>query len=143
VQGSVIDDTLTNWTPEEGLAADDRILSLSLRIQEGAARVTEINLGSDQLRVIDHWVQAGQTALVGIPVVRAGQQIEYWLRIQVQPIANESLEACLNHDKVQWFEELSARARMIAQYFQEDNIECVFRMRYQDNTLRMWFARRD
>jgi hypothetical protein len=82
-------------------------------------------------------------ALVGISVVHAGQQIEYWLRIQVHTIANERLGAYPSHLKAQWLEELSAMGPMIAQYFQEGSIEYVFRMRYQANTLRMWFARSD
>jgi hypothetical protein len=32
---------------------------------------------------------------------------------------------------------------MIAQFFQGESTEHVFRMRYQANTIRVWFARRD
>jgi hypothetical protein len=43
----------------------------------------------------------------------------------------------------QWLAEPNAITPMIAQHFQDLNIDYVFRMRYRANTLRMGFARRD
>jgi hypothetical protein len=134
---------LTNWKPKEDFTDNDRILCLSPRIQEGAALGTEINLRSDQRRLIDYWAQAWQTAVVGISAVHDNQQIEYWLQIQVQSIAGEPVEAYLTQLKAQWLDELNVMTPMIAQYFQKQNIDYVFPMPYQPNALQMWFARRD
>jgi hypothetical protein len=72
-QAWVIHETLTNLTENEDFTTDDRILSLQPRIQEGAARGTEINLRADQVRVIDYWAQAGQTEMVVISVTHGSQ----------------------------------------------------------------------
>jgi hypothetical protein len=49
---------LVAWKEQNDLTANDSLLLIPQRIQEGAARGTEINLGTDQLHVIDHLAQA-------------------------------------------------------------------------------------
>jgi hypothetical protein len=77
---------LTSWKEEDDHTDRDYILCLPPRIQAGAARSSEIRLRADQLRVIDYWAQAGQEALVGILIFVNNQQIEYWLKTQIDPI---------------------------------------------------------
>jgi hypothetical protein len=84
---------------------------------------------------LDANTQAGHIALVGIALFHANQQIEYWIPIQLNPIADEPLELCLNQLQAQWSAELEVMAQMIAQYFQGQDIEYVLRMRYQGNML--------
>jgi hypothetical protein len=81
--------------------------------------------------------------MVGISAFHASQQIEYWIQIRLQPMADEPLEAHWSQLQEQWFIELNAMAPMIAQYFRDQNIDDLFRMRYQANMPRMWFARTD
>jgi hypothetical protein len=116
-QGWFIHETLTNWTTDEDLTMDDRILCLPPRIQEGAAHGTEIKLHADQLLVLDHLAQAGQTELVGILSFHANPQIEYWLPIQLNPIADEPLGLYLTQLQAQWLTELEGLAPIMAQYF--------------------------
>jgi hypothetical protein len=65
------------------------------------------------------------------------------LESQIHQIAGEPLEMYLVHLRDQWLAELAWMAPMIAQFFQDVNIDYVFRMRYQGNTLRLWFGHRD
>jgi hypothetical protein len=81
------------------------------RIQTGAARGTEISLQEDQLKVLDYWAQAGQTAMVGVSILVDNQQIGYWLETQIHPIAGEPLEMYLVHLRDQWLAELSVLSR--------------------------------
>jgi hypothetical protein len=50
----------------------------------------EINLKADQLRVLDYWAQAEQSALVEIPRTIDQSQIEYWLPLEAY---REALDA--------------------------------------------------
>lgn len=63
-QGWVIREILKYWKNEEDFTDNDLSVIRPPRIQEGAARGTEINLKPDPLRRLDHWAQADQAALV-------------------------------------------------------------------------------
>jgi hypothetical protein len=142
-QGWIIHETLVTWKEQDDLTGNDSLLLIPQRIQEWAARATEINLRADQLQVIDYLAQEGQTALVGISMFVDNHQIEYWLERQIQPIEYEPLEMYLVDLRDQWLAELSGMAPLIAQFFQDVSIDYVLRMSYQGNTLRLWFGRRD
>jgi hypothetical protein len=83
----------------------------------------EINLKSDQLRCLDYCAQAGQSSLAGVSLAVDNHQVEYWLPIQLHPIADERLELYLTALTAQWQESIAAMAPMIAQFFADDNVK--------------------
>jgi hypothetical protein len=89
LQGWVIHKALTKRTSEDDFTDNHEILILPTRIQEEAVRGTEIRLTSDQLQLLDYWAPARQIAQVGISIAGDQRQIEYWLPIQLDPIADE------------------------------------------------------
>jgi hypothetical protein len=111
------------------------------RIQEDAGRGTEINLRVDQLRVLDYLVQAGQTALVSVSVNVANRSVEYWLPMTIEPIAHEPLGSYLTQLQNQWEMKLREMSPSVSQHFEGEDIKYAFRMRYQGNMLRVWFAK--
>jgi hypothetical protein len=110
-------------TDDDDFTDNNQILILPVRSREEAARGTEIQLASDRLQVLDHWAQAGQTAQVGISVAEGQQQIEYWLPIQLHPIADEPLETYLAALNNEWQEVLAGLAPMIIQHLVRQDIE--------------------
>jgi hypothetical protein len=54
MDGTIVHHAVADWHEIEGLVTNDIILDLPPRIQKEAGRGTEINLRSDQLRVLDH-----------------------------------------------------------------------------------------
>jgi hypothetical protein len=88
-------------------------------------------MGPDQVNVL--LLLLGQSALVGISLMVKQHQIEYWMPIQLQPIADEPHEEYLVALKNLRGESLSEMAPMIAQFFVGREIEHIFRMRYQSN----------
>jgi hypothetical protein len=65
MDGTVVHQTVSDWRNIEDLVTNTIILDLPERFQEDAGRGTEINLRSDQIRVVDYLAKAGQSALVG------------------------------------------------------------------------------
>jgi hypothetical protein len=113
-------------------------LILPQRIQEQGARGTEIRLGSDQLQVLGYWAQSSQEAQVGISITDGQWQTEYWLAIQLDPIADEPLENYLANLDAMWREKLSQIAPMLRLGPKGQEIEYVMKMRYIANSLRIW-----
>jgi hypothetical protein len=95
---TVVHQTATDWH-EESLYY---MLDLPERYQEDAGRCTEINLRSDQLRVLDYSAQAGQTALVRVSLFLDNHTVEYWLHMSIDPIADEPLDTYLANLQAQW-----------------------------------------
>jgi hypothetical protein len=62
---------------------------------------------------------------------------------RIQEDAGRGTEINLKQLQSRWYQELRAMTPLVEQYFAEETIQCVFRMRYQNNTLRVWFARED
>jgi hypothetical protein len=60
------------------------------KIQTDVGRGTEIGLRADQLRVLDHWAQANQTAMVGASMYLDNHTVEYWMPTTIDPIAEEN-----------------------------------------------------
>jgi hypothetical protein len=106
------------------------------------AQGTEIWLSLYQLEVLDYWAQASQTAQVGISIAEGQQQIECWLPIQLDPIADEPLQRSSAALNAKWQESIAGLAPLVAQYRVGQEIECVFKMRYLSNTLRAWLTQR-
>jgi hypothetical protein len=81
--------------------------------------------------------------MVGISMNIGMHAIEYWLPITIEPIADESLEQYPIHLQNQWQRELGRMSPLITRYFADKSIRYVFRMRYQGNMLRVWFAKEE
>jgi hypothetical protein len=62
-------------------------------------------------------------------------QIEYWLPIKLQPIANEQIELYLAQLNEIWQAKLVQIAPMIQENLDKLDVEYVFMMRHQSNTL--------
>jgi hypothetical protein len=75
--GSVLHRTVGNFAEVEGAIANDLMFELPGKFQEDGGRGTEINLRTDQLRVLDYWGQAGQTAIVGVSPQIDNHTVEY------------------------------------------------------------------
>jgi hypothetical protein len=97
----VVHQTVIDWHEIEGLITSDLVLDLPQRYQEDAGRGTEINLRSDQLRVLDYWAQAGQSALVGVSLQISNHTVEYRLEMNLDPIADKPLDTYLVNLKAQ------------------------------------------
>jgi hypothetical protein len=96
--GAVVHQTAAEWH-EENL---DYMLDLPERYQEDAGRGTEINPRSDQLRVLDYWAQGGRTVLVGVSLQLDTHTVEYWIPMNIDPIADEPPDTYLSNLQVQW-----------------------------------------
>jgi hypothetical protein len=59
MDGTIVCQTVTDWREIEGLITNDIMLNLPERYQEDAGRGTDINLRTDQLRVLDYWHRQG------------------------------------------------------------------------------------
>jgi hypothetical protein len=79
-------------------------------------------------------------AQVGISIANGGQQIEHWLPVQLDPIADESLQVYLAELARKWHESLVGLAPLIAQHQAGQDVEYVFKTRYLGNTLRVWIT---
>jgi hypothetical protein len=131
------------WNTNDDMTTDQEILRLPPSIREEWATGTDINLRSDQLQVLDYWAQAAQTAFVGISFKADNYQVEYWLPIQLQPLADEPLANYITQLQNQSQAELATIARMITQFLVGVEIQYVFKMRSKHGTLRVWFAPKD
>jgi hypothetical protein len=103
-------------------------------------RGTEINLRTDQLRVLDYWAQAGQTAMVGVSLQVDNHTVEYWMPMTIDPIADEPLDKYLTNLQIQSQTKIREMSPCIAQCYDSAPMKSVFRMRYQGNVLRVWFT---
>jgi hypothetical protein len=82
-----------DWPPEQDFTDNDQILILPARIQEKAVRGTEICLKADQLMLLAYCAHAQQTVQAGASAADGSTHVEYWLPIQLKPIAYEPLES--------------------------------------------------
>jgi hypothetical protein len=114
------------------------LLELPEKYQEDAGRGTEINLRMDQLRVVDYWAQAGQTALIGVALQVNNHTVEYWMQMSLDPAADEPLETYRTNSQVQWQAKIREMSPYIAQCFDDAPMKFRFRMRCQGNTLKIW-----
>jgi hypothetical protein len=60
-----VHETLLDWTLDQDFTDNNQVSILTVRIQEEAARGTEIRLRENQLMLLDYWAQSQQTAQVG------------------------------------------------------------------------------
>jgi hypothetical protein len=139
-RGWAVHEMLVSWTLDDDFTDHDDIRILPVRIQEGATRGTEIRPSSDHLQILDHWAQASQTAQVGISIAEGQQQIEYWLSVKLDQIADDPLQTYLTAHIAKRHEALVGLAPLIAHYLVGQEIEYVFKMRYLANTLRVWLT---
>jgi hypothetical protein len=122
--------------------ADDQIFCGPPRVAEDAGRGTEIKLLADQVSVLDFWAHAGQQAMVGISLQIDNYTVEYWIPMTIEPIIYEPWNQYLIQLQTRWYQKLCSLSPLLQDYFMA-NPQCVFRMRYQFNTLRLSFARYD
>jgi hypothetical protein len=92
---------------------------------------------------LDYLAHAGQSALVGISTNVANHTVEYWLSMTIDPIADMPLDTYLLQLQIQWQEWLRVMSPCISQCFADQEIKYAFRMRYQANVVRAWFAKEE
>jgi hypothetical protein len=117
-----------------GLITNHIMLDLPERYREDARR------GTEQLRVLDYRAQAEQSALVGVSLRVANHAVEYWLPMNIDPIAELPLETYLSNLQAQWHEKIRQISPWAAQFFGDESMRYVFKMRYQGNGLRVWLT---
>jgi hypothetical protein len=135
--GTILHHTVTDVTEIKGAVEKDLLFDLPERYQEDAGRGTDINLRSDQLRVLDYWAQTGQTALVGVSLQVDNHTVEYWMPMTIDPIADEPSDTYLINLQIQWQNRIREISPCIVQCFDNAAMSFRFKMRYQGNTLRV------
>jgi hypothetical protein len=95
LDGTVRHHTTTKFDEVKDALALNIGFDLPEKIQTEVGRGTEIVLREDQLRIVDHWAQANQTAIVGVSMYLDNHTVEYWLPITIDSTAEESLDSYL------------------------------------------------
>jgi hypothetical protein len=67
-------------------------------------------------------------------------QVEYWLLVQLYPIADEPLDTHLAELNQSQQRVLIEMTPMISQHLLGQEIEDIFKIRYPSNTLRVWLT---
>jgi hypothetical protein len=70
--------------------------------------------------------------------------VESWLPFTLDPLEeNQPLDEYLVQLQKQWQEKLGDMSPLITQYFANEEMRYAFRMRYQGNVPRAWFAKKE
>jgi hypothetical protein len=118
---------------------NDDNLVLPPRIQEEMARGTKINPAEDQKFFNRYWAHGNQTAKVGVSIPAGSLTIEYWLPVQLK----ETPEEYVVQLKEKCYQALARLSQFTQLHLADVMNRYAFRMRYQGNELRIWFARED
>jgi hypothetical protein len=78
--------------------------------------------------------------MMGLSLLVANHTVEYWLPMDIDPIADEPLDAYLSNVQLQWQERIRVMSPWAALLFANADLKFSFRMRYQRNVLRVWFT---
>jgi hypothetical protein len=140
MDGTILHRTLSEFNEISEVVTNDLLFELPDKYQEEAERGTEINLRMDQLRILDYWARVGQTALVGVSLPVENHMVEYRTPMTIDPIAEEPLDKYLTNLHSQWQATIREMSPCIAQCFANPPMNFTFKMRYLENTLRVWFT---